>query len=141
MTPFMARFVPAFDTFTVFLRLFLFGFAALFIWLTMLTGIPDHEDSGDFYCLLLGATVGMTLMASSQHLLMIYIGVEMASLPSYALAGFLKGKRQSSEASSRKRSASIPISTARPRLPNPNFPFASRRQASSMVKRTPGSAR
>jgi NADH-quinone oxidoreductase subunit N len=30
---------------------------------------------------------------------MIYIGVEMASLPSYALAGFLKGKRQSSEAS------------------------------------------
>src|SRR5207244_9758621 len=27
-----------------------------------------------------------------------YIGVEMASLPSYALAGFLKGRRQSSEA-------------------------------------------
>src|SRR5262249_37155834 len=27
------------------------------------------------------------------------IGVEMASLPSYALAGFLKGRRQSSEAS------------------------------------------
>src|SRR6266851_4437177 len=89
----------AYDTFTVFLRLFLFSFAALLIWLTMLTGIPDHEDSGDFYCLLLGATVGMSLMASSQHLLMIYIGVEMASLPSYALAGFLKGKRQSSEAS------------------------------------------
>src|SRR6266851_3052154 len=88
----------AYDTFTVFLRLFLFSFAALLIWLTMLTGIPDHEDSGDFYCLLLGATVGMSLMASSQHLLMIYIGVEMASLPSYALAGFLKGRRQSSEA-------------------------------------------
>src|SRR5215471_3626394 len=29
---------------------------------------------------------------------MVFIGVEMASLPSYALAGFLKGKRQSSEA-------------------------------------------
>jgi NADH-quinone oxidoreductase subunit N len=29
---------------------------------------------------------------------MIFIGVEMASLPSYALAGFLKGRRQSSEA-------------------------------------------
>jgi NADH-quinone oxidoreductase subunit N len=95
----MFSYLLAFDTFTVFLRLFLFSFAALLIWLTMLTGIPDHEDSGDFYCLLLGATVGMSLMASSQHLLMIYIGVEMASLPSYALAGFLKGKRQSSEAS------------------------------------------
>jgi NADH-quinone oxidoreductase subunit N len=89
----------AYDTFTVFLRLFLLTFVALIIWLTMLTGIPDREDSGDFYCLILGATVGMSLMASSQHMLMIYIGVEMASLPSYALAGFLKGKRQGSEAS------------------------------------------
>jgi NADH-quinone oxidoreductase subunit N len=89
----------AYDGLTVFLRLFLFGFAALLIWLSMLTGIPDSEDSGDFYCLLLGATVGMSLMASATHLLMVYIGVEMASLPSYALAGFLKGKRQASEAS------------------------------------------
>src|SRR5207237_5694455 len=52
----------------------------------------------DFYTLLLGAVVGMSLMASANHLLMVFIGVEMASLPSYALAGFLKGKRQSSEA-------------------------------------------
>ncbi len=88
-----------YDPFTVFLRLFLLGFAALVIWLTMLTNIPDAEDSADFYTLLLGATVGMSLMASANHLLMVFIGVEMASLPSYALAGFLKGKRQSSEAS------------------------------------------
>src|SRR5690242_6441289 len=40
----------------------------------------------------------MVIMASATHLLMIYIGVEMASLPSYALAGYLKGRRQSSEA-------------------------------------------
>jgi NADH-quinone oxidoreductase subunit N len=88
----------AYDNFTIYLRLFLFGFTALVIWLTLLTGIPDREDSADFYCLLLGAVVGMSLMASANHLLMVYIGVEMASLPSYALAGFLKGKRQSSEA-------------------------------------------
>src|SRR5205809_558055 len=49
--------------------------------------------------LLLGAVVGMSLMASANHLMMVFIGVEMASLPSYALAGFLKGRRQSSEAS------------------------------------------
>src|SRR5262249_10718159 len=58
------------DTFTIFLRLFLFGFTALVVWLTLLTGIPDREDSADFYCLLLGATVGMSLMASANHLLM-----------------------------------------------------------------------
>jgi NADH-quinone oxidoreductase subunit N len=88
-----------FDNFTVFLRLFLIFFALLVTWLTMLTGIPDREDSADFYCLLFGATLGMCIMASANHLLMVFIGVEMASLPSYALAGFLKGKRQSSEAS------------------------------------------
>jgi len=88
----------AYDKLTIFLRMFLLGFTALVIWLTLLTGIPDREDSADFYCLLLGAVVGMSLMASANHLLMVFIGVEMASLPSYALAGFLKGRRQSSEA-------------------------------------------
>src|SRR4051794_17780633 len=87
-----------YDRLTLFLRCFLFGFTALIIWLTTLTGIPDREDSADFYCLVLGATVGMSLMASANHLLMVYIGIEMASLPSYALAGFLKGRRQGSEA-------------------------------------------
>jgi NADH-quinone oxidoreductase subunit N len=87
-----------YDNFTIFLKLFLLAFVALVIWLSTLTGIPDREDSADFYCLLLGATLGMMLMASSNHLIMVFIAVEMASLPSYALAGFLKGRRPSSEA-------------------------------------------
>src|SRR5262249_1184492 len=69
-----------YDHMTVFLRCLLLGFAALMIWLTLTTGIPDREDSADFYCLLLGATLGMMLMASANHLLMVFIGVEMASL-------------------------------------------------------------
>src|SRR5579884_3755650 len=87
-----------FDHLTIYLRCFLYGFTSLVIWLSLTTGIPDREDSADFYCLLLGATVGMVLMAASTHLLMVYIGVEMASLPSYALAGYLKGRRASGEA-------------------------------------------
>ncbi|HXD86385.1 MAG TPA: NADH-quinone oxidoreductase subunit N, partial [Urbifossiella sp.] len=65
---------------------------------TLLTGIPDRDDSGDFYVLLLGGTLGMMLMASANHLMMAFIAIEMASLPSYAMAGFLKGKRKGSEA-------------------------------------------
>jgi NADH-quinone oxidoreductase subunit N len=87
-----------YDYFTVFLRFFLAAFALLVFWLTMLTGIPDKEDSADFYTLVLGATLGMMVMASTNHLLMMFIGIEMASLPSYALAGYLKGRRESSEA-------------------------------------------
>jgi NADH-quinone oxidoreductase subunit N len=87
-----------YDRLTVALKLFLLAFTALIMWLSLLTGIPDREDSADFNVLLLGATLGMMLMASANHLLMIWIAIEMASLPSYALAGFLKGRRQSSEA-------------------------------------------
>ena len=87
-----------YDSFAIFIKMFLFAFAALVVFLSLLTGIPDREDSADFHVLLLGATVGMSIMASANHLLMIFIGIEMASLPSYALSGFLKGRRASSEA-------------------------------------------
>lgn len=87
-----------FDAFTVFIRLFLLAFTVLIIVLTMLTNIPDAEDSADFYTLLLGSVIGMSMMAAANHLLMIFVAVEMASVPSYAMAGFLKGKKQSSEA-------------------------------------------
>jgi NADH-quinone oxidoreductase subunit N len=87
-----------YDNLTLFLRMFLFGFTALVVWLSLLTKIPDRDDAADFYTLLLGATLGMAMMASANHLLMVFIAVEMASVPSYVLAGFLKGRRQSSEA-------------------------------------------
>jgi NADH-quinone oxidoreductase subunit N len=87
-----------YDSFAVFIKLFLYGFTALVVFLALLTGIPDAEDSADFFVLLFGAAIGMSVMASANHLLMVFMGVEMASLPSYALAGFTKGRRQSSEA-------------------------------------------
>jgi NADH-quinone oxidoreductase subunit N len=86
------------DNLTNFMRVLLLAATGLTILLTFQTGIPDAEDSADFHVLLLGGTLGMMLMASANHLLMAYIAIEMASLPSYALAGFLKGKRQGSEA-------------------------------------------
>src|SRR5262245_34469968 len=60
--------------------------------------MPDGEDSADYSTLLVGGTLSMMLMASANHLLMVFIAVEMASVPSYALAGFLKGRRRASEA-------------------------------------------
>lgn len=86
------------DPFLTFARCVILAGAALTMILSLLTGIPDADDSADFSVMLLGGTLGMLMMASANHLLMVYIAVEMASLPSYALAGFLKGKRRSSEA-------------------------------------------
>lgn len=86
------------DSFTVYFRGFLGLFLLLTVALTSLTGIPDEEDGPDFYALLFGATIGMMLMASANNLLMLFVGVEMASVPSYAMVGFLKGRKPSSEA-------------------------------------------
>jgi NADH-quinone oxidoreductase subunit N len=86
------------DLFSVYFRGFLAGFLMLTVALTSLTGIPDEEDGPDFYSLLIGATIGMMLMSSANNLLMLFIGVEMASVPSYAMVGFLKGRKPSSEA-------------------------------------------
>jgi NADH-quinone oxidoreductase subunit N len=87
-----------FDSLTATIRLLLAAFLALYIVFTKVSGIPDREDGADFYVLVLGATLGMCLMASANHLLMVFMAVEMASVPSYALAGFLKGRKAASEA-------------------------------------------
>lgn len=86
------------DPFGLFFRLGLLLFLVLVVSLTVLTGLPDNEDGPDFYTLLLGSTVGMLLAVSANHLLMVFLAVEMMSVPSYAMVGFLKGQRQASEA-------------------------------------------
>ena len=87
-----------FDKFSIFVRSLLILFSLLFAIFTWISGIPDREDAADFYTLIAGGTIGMCLMASANHLLMIFMAVEMASVPSYALAAMLKGRRESSEA-------------------------------------------
>ena len=87
-----------YDSLTVFFRMFLVAFAFWFIILVRMTGLADKQDGQDFYTLLLGATLGMCIMASANHLMTIFLGVEMASVPSYVLAGILKGRRRASEA-------------------------------------------
>lgn len=87
------------DSFTVFIRTVLLVFALLFIVLTWLSGNPDSVDAVDFYTLVLGSTLGMCLMASANHLLIVFMAIEMASVPSYVLAGSQRYRRKSSEAS------------------------------------------
>jgi NADH-quinone oxidoreductase subunit N len=86
------------DPFAALGRCLILSAALLTVLMTQLSGIPDRADSSDFHTLLLGGTLGMMLMVSANHLLMLFIAIEMASLPGYALAGFLKGRRRGSEA-------------------------------------------
>ncbi|MGM0604224.1 MAG: NADH-quinone oxidoreductase subunit N [Halobacteriota archaeon] len=61
--------------------------------------LEGHANAAEFYSLLMFATTGMALMAVSNSLVTVFVSLEMASLPSYALVGFLKKNRGSVEAS------------------------------------------
>ena len=87
-----------FDSFSIYVRGFLLAFGLLFIIFTRLSGIPRLGDGVDFYTLFLGSTVGMCLMASANHMLSVFLAVEMASVPSYVLAGILRQQRSSEAA-------------------------------------------
>src|SRR5512142_2626621 len=50
------------------------------------------------YLLMLAATIGMCLMASSADLVMLYLAIETTSIPLYVLAGFLITDERSTEA-------------------------------------------
>ncbi len=60
--------------------------------------VRAQPHQGEYYSLLLLATTGMALMASANSLVMVFIALELASLPSYALVSYLKRNRGSVEA-------------------------------------------
>ncbi len=57
------------------------------------------RNNGEFYSLLLALTLGMFLMPSSMDLVMMYISLELVSITSYIMAGFMKDNSRSTEAS------------------------------------------
>ncbi len=57
-----------------------------------------NSRSGEYYTLIFGMILGMMFLASANDLILIYISLELLSLSSYVLAGFLKKDRRPSEA-------------------------------------------
>jgi NADH-quinone oxidoreductase subunit N len=86
------------DALGVFSRGLLLVFLVLMVVLSKLTGLANREDGQDFFALLFGATLGMCLMCRVNHLMMLLLSIEMASVPSYVLVGIVKGRRRSGEA-------------------------------------------
>jgi NADH-quinone oxidoreductase subunit N len=62
--------------------------------------LMDHEkvgSRGEAYLLLLASIIGMTLMAVSSDLVMLFLAIETASIPLYVLSGFMLGDDKSTE--------------------------------------------
>ncbi|UYN88836.1 MAG: NADH-quinone oxidoreductase subunit N [Anaerolineales bacterium] len=75
----------------------LFIFAS-FITVLLSVKLDNVWLKGEYYLLLLTSTIGMTLMAASADLVMLFLAIETTSIPLYILAGFMTGDNKSTEA-------------------------------------------
>lgn len=76
----------------------LFSLGVVLMWFGVSRTGMHEGDGPEYFTLLLSATTGMCLMGSTSNLLMLFLAVELASLPSYVLAGFRKTRRLAAEA-------------------------------------------
>jgi NADH-quinone oxidoreductase subunit N len=58
----------------------------------------EREQRGEFYALILFATVGMMFLASGYDLIVLYISLELMALTFYVLVAYTKRERKSNEA-------------------------------------------
>ena len=58
----------------------------------------EDRRQGEYYLLILLATLGMMLMASGNELIVVFLGLELMSLSLYVLAGYFQRSMASSEA-------------------------------------------
>ncbi|NNJ26707.1 NADH-quinone oxidoreductase subunit N [Alienimonas chondri] len=92
------------DALTVYVRVLCLLGWNLTVTLTLLTGVPRpsidpaDDDGPDFHVPLAAVALGSVLMGQANHLLMLFLAVEMASVPAYVLVGFRKGSREAGEA-------------------------------------------
>jgi NADH-quinone oxidoreductase subunit N len=83
---------------------FSFFFVALFLLVAALCLLGsfdyltrDNIHHGEYYALILMATVGMCFMASSTELILVFLGLEISSIATYILAGFKRQDALSNE--------------------------------------------
>lgn len=78
---------------------FVFLSVALIVILSSLSFLTEKDRHvGEYYALTLIATVGMMTVASANNLIPLFVGIEIASISTYALAAFRKRDGKSAEA-------------------------------------------
>jgi NADH-quinone oxidoreductase subunit N len=86
------------DNFSLFFKVFALAATILCIWMSLGSNEIKQVYQGEYYALLLTCALGMFFMASASNLLMAYLSLELVSLTSYVLTGFLPRNRRSTEA-------------------------------------------
>ncbi len=87
------------DPFAAYFKFIFLIAAGLTIGLSMRYLDIEREQHGEYYALILFATMGMMFMAGGTDLVTLYIGLETMAIATYVLVGFLRGSQRSNEAS------------------------------------------
>jgi NADH-quinone oxidoreductase subunit N len=95
----IARAMFVIDGFAAFFKLLFLLAAGLTILMSHRYLVIEGARQGEYYFLVLNATLGMMVMASGIDLVTLFIGLETVGVSFYILAGFLKPNRRSNEAS------------------------------------------
>lgn len=86
------------DGFGVFFNAIFVMAASLAIILSARYMESEGEHRGEYYALMLFAQAGMSLMATGQDLVVLFVALETMALSFYVLVGFLRRSRKSNEA-------------------------------------------
>lgn len=86
------------DLFGSFFKLLFLINAAIAIFISMRYLDIEDEQGGEYYSLILYATVGMMFMAAAVDLITIFISLELMAICEFILVGYLRGDRRSNEA-------------------------------------------
>lgn len=76
----------------------LFLTVAILVSISSMKYYDNHPNQDEYYALLLFATVGMMIVAIANDLITLFVGFELATLSTYALAGFDRRDKRSIEA-------------------------------------------
>jgi NADH-quinone oxidoreductase subunit N len=85
------------DGFATFFRVLVIGVGLLAVFSSVGYLRRENSRGGEFYALILFSIVGQSIMASANELIMIFIGLEISSIASYILAGYLRDDARNNE--------------------------------------------
>jgi NADH-quinone oxidoreductase subunit N len=88
----------AVDNYAIFFKLLFLSIAILVIMASANYVSKFSRFQGEYYALILMATLGMMLMASATELISLFVSLELVNLSLYALVSFLKDARSSEAA-------------------------------------------
>ncbi len=86
------------DGFSTFFRVLVIGIGIVVVLGSYEFLSRERAETGEFHALILFSIAGQCIMASAGELIMIFIGLEISSIATYILAGYLRDDRRANEA-------------------------------------------